>query len=298
MIDFNEMFMFAKVIECGGFLAASKKFGIPKSTLSRKISALEQRLNVRLIQRSTRNIMITEIGKEYYQYCVQMIAAAEKAESLINNKSDQPTGKIRITCPTILMDLGLSKTLAKFMQAYPEVVLQVKIFNRDVDIIAEGYDISFQLMGKESKNSNLIMRKIADISSSFMLNPAGRIHPNQVQEPSDLHQLPTVGWLSSHFQSAWTFNKEGREVKISNESCLVCDDIRLLKEAILCGRATGCLPLKLASQEIHDGTLTTVLNDWQLEPRKIVAIYPSRQGLLPAVRALIDFVVEDFAQDG
>src|SRR6185437_4849710 len=107
-----------------------------------------------------------------------------KAESLINNKSDQPTGKIRITCPTILMDLGLSKTLAKFMQAYPEAVLQVKIFNRDVDIIAEGYDISFQLMGKESKNSNLIMRKIADISSSFMLNPAGRIHPNQVQEPS------------------------------------------------------------------------------------------------------------------
>lgn len=295
MIDFNEMFMFAKVIECGGFLAASKKFGIPKSTLSRKISALEQRLNVRLIQRSTRNIMITEIGKEYYQHCVQMIAAAEKAESLINNKSDQPTGKIRMTCPNILMDLGLSKTLARFMLKYPDVLLHVKIFNRDVDIIAEGYDISFQCMGKRSKSSNLVMRRIASVSPSFMLNPSGRVKPNQIKKPTDLYGMPTVGWLSSHLQSAWTFSKEGREVKISNESCLVCDDIRLIKEAILSGRGIGCLPLELVRQEMIDGTLTTLLNDWQLEPRKIVALYPSRQGLPPAVRALIDFIVEDFS---
>ncbi len=296
MIDFNEMVMFARVVECGGFLSTSKKFGIPKSTLSRRISNLEKRLNVRLIQRSTRNLMVTDIGKEYYQYCLQMISTAEKAECLIINKSEKPTGKIKLTCSNILLDLGLTEVLAKFMLQYPKVSLHVKIFNRNVDIISEGYDLSLKLIADEPKNSNLVMRRICAVPTAFMVAPSATIQYQSINTPEDLSSLPTVGWLSTHLQAAWTFQQADREVKINNESRMVCDDIRLIKESIVKGVGVGCLPLKLARQELLDGSLKTLLDDWTLEQHKIVAFYPSRQGLPPSVRALIDFIVDELAE--
>ncbi|CAI0925016.1 LysR substrate-binding domain-containing protein [Serratia entomophila] len=294
MIDFNEMLMFARVVECGGFLAASKKFGIPKSTLSRKISNLEQRLNVRLIQRSTRKIMITDIGREYYQYCLQMISSAEEAESIIINKSDKPTGKIRLTCSNVLMDLDFSAILAKFMLRYPRVSLHVKIFNRDVDIIAEGYDLSLKIVTNEAKSSNLIMRSIFPLPSAFMISPSAIDRYPLLNKPDDLSKVPTVAWLSSHIPAGWTFRQADREVKITHDPRLACDDIRLIKAALVRGVGVGCLPLKLAARELAQGSLKTIFDDWALETHKIVAIYPTRQGLLPSVRALIDFIIDEF----
>ncbi|ETX45341.1 hypothetical protein P805_01627 [Serratia marcescens BIDMC 44] len=293
MIDFNEMFMFAKVVECGGFLAASKKFGISKSMLSRKISNLEKRLNVRLIQRSTRKIMITDIGKEYYRYCIKMLTAAEEADNFIINKIEKPTGKIRITCSNMLIDLGLPAILTQFMLQYPEVSLHVKIFNRDVDIIAEGYDISLKIVTDVPKNSNLVMRTICTIPSAFMVS-ASAFDKYSLSKPADLSKVPTLGWLSSHVQANWTFRQAKREIKINSDPCLVCDDIRLIKDALVGGVGVGFLPLALAEQELMAGSLKTVFDDWSVEAHKIVAIYPTRQGLPPAVRVLIDFIVDEF----
>lgn len=295
MIDFNEMVMFAKVIECGGFLSASKKFGIPKSTLSRKISNLEKRLNVRLIQRSTRRLMITDIGREYYQYCLQMMIAAEKAENSIINQSEKTVGTVKLTCSNILMDLGLAGVLTNFMRQYPRVNLHVKIFNREVDIISEGYDLSLKLLTEDPKNSSLVMRKICHVPTALMINPAENINYQEINVPEDLANVPTVGWLSAYLQAAWTFQRADHEVKINSDSRMICDDIRLIKEAIIKGIGVGCLPLRLAHQELSDGRLITILDDWTLEQPEIVAFYPSRQGLPPAVRALIDFIVEELA---
>jgi DNA-binding transcriptional LysR family regulator len=223
-----------------------------------------------------------------------MISSAEEAENIIIKKSEKPTGKIRLTCSNLLMDLDLSAILAKFMLQYSRVSLHVKILNRDVDIIAEGYDLALKVVPNEAKSSNLIMRSICPLPSAFMISPSAIEKYPLLNKPEDLSKVPIVVWLSSHTPAGWTFRQADREVRITNDPRLACDDIRLIKSALVRGIGVGYLPLKLAAQELAEGSLKTIFDDWTLETHKIVAIYPTRQGLPPSVRALIDFIIDEF----
>ncbi len=145
VFDLNALFIYAKVVEHGGFAPAGRVLGIPKSTISRKVAQLEARLGVRLVQRSTRQFQVTEIGQAYYRHCVAMTVEAEAAEDVIEQNRSEPCGMVRLTCSTPLLHFELAPMLARFMAQYPNVELYVKTFNRRVDVIAEGYDISLSL---------------------------------------------------------------------------------------------------------------------------------------------------------
>lgn len=139
VFDLNALFIYAKVVEHGGFAPAGRVLGIPKSTISRKVAQLEARLGVRLVQRSTRQFQVTEIGQAYYRHCVAMTVEAEAAEDVIEQNRSEPCGMVRLTCSTPLLHFELAPMLARFMAQYPNVELYVKTFNRRVDVIAEGY---------------------------------------------------------------------------------------------------------------------------------------------------------------
>lgn len=297
MFDLNELFIFAKVVDHGGFAPAGRALDMPKSTLSRRVSQLESRLGVRLIQRSTRQFLVTDIGHAYYRHCVAMMAEAESAEDMIEHNRSEPRGVIRLSCTTTLLDFWVAPMLGKFMAQCPGVELNVKSFNRKVDVISEGYDIALSLCFPPLENSDLVMKVLAKspqvlVASRSLLEK----HP-QPKRPADLSGLPSVSWGNPMVQYSWILTgPEDTTAEVCHSPRLVSDDMPTLKSAVLEGVGVASLPLAVVEKEIAHGSLVTVIPEWKLVDGVITAVFPSRRGLLPSVRTLIDFLARSFEE--
>ena len=145
MNNLDDFYYFARVVDSGGFSAASRLLKVPKSRLSRRIAALEERLGVRLINRSSRQISVTEIGMEVYRYCVDLTVAAEAAEAAVEENLAEPRGKVRVSCPTALLNFLVTGMISRYMQKYPQVEIHLDSTNREVDVVREGFDIALRV---------------------------------------------------------------------------------------------------------------------------------------------------------
>src|SRR5690606_11129356 len=162
MLDLNDLYYFVQVVEHGGFAPASRALGVPKSKLSRRIAQLEERLEVRLIQRSTRQFSVTEIGQTYLAHCKAMLVEAEAAEEAIALTQAEPRGVVRMSCPVALLETRVADMVAAFMVAHPRVEVHLEETNRRVDVVAEGIDIAIRVRPPPLEDSGLIMRVLAD----------------------------------------------------------------------------------------------------------------------------------------
>ena len=145
MVDLNDLFYFAKVVEFGGFAPASRAITVPKSKLSRRVAGLEERLGVRLINRSSRQFSVTEVGQQYYEHCKAMLVEAESAQEAIDTVTAEPRGVIRLACPITLLHVHIGSFLADFMKQYPEITVHLEATNRRVDVISEGVDVAIRV---------------------------------------------------------------------------------------------------------------------------------------------------------
>ncbi|WP_248750741.1 LysR substrate-binding domain-containing protein [Pseudomonas sp. MWU15-20650] len=295
MFDLNELFLYAKVVEHGSFAAAGRALNLPKSTLSRRVNQLESRLGVRLIQRSTRQFQVTDIGQAYYRQCVAMIAEAESAEDVIAFNKSEPRGVIRLSCTTALLNYWVAPMLARFMAQCGSVELNVKSLNRKVDVISEGYDIALSLCFPPLDSSELVM-KVLGKSPQVLVASAAFLqrHPLPLQ-PADLAGLPTLSWGNPMLQYQWELTgPDGAKAQIQHTPRLVSDDMPTLKSAALSGVGAANLPLAVVRDEIADGRLIALLPEWRPTEGVITAVFPSRRGLMPSVRSLIDFLGNAF----
>jgi DNA-binding transcriptional LysR family regulator len=197
MQDLNDLYYFARVVEHGGFAPAGRALGVPKSTLSRRVALLEERLDSRLLQRSTRHFGMTEVGEVYYRHCVAMIAEAEAAQEAIDNTSAEPRGMIRVTCPISLMFSSVAPVISRYMAAHPQVRVQLSATNRRVDVIEEGVDVALRVRFPPLENEGLVMKRLAEsrqllVGSPALLNQFGR--PGT---PAELSRLPGLDLLRS-----------------------------------------------------------------------------------------------------
>lgn len=167
MQDLNDLYYFVQVVEHQGFAPAGRALSIPKSKLSRRIALLEERLGVRLIQRSTRRFAVTEIGQAYYQHCLAMLVEANAAQEVIDRVSAQPQGTVRISCPTALLDYQIGDILARFLATCPRVQMQLESTNRRVDVIGEGFDIAIRVRFLLLEDSGLVMRVLGKARSAW-----------------------------------------------------------------------------------------------------------------------------------
>lgn len=295
MFDLNELFLYAKVVEHGGFAAAGRALNLPKSTLSRRVGQLEARLGARLIQRSTRQFQVTDVGQAYYRHCVAMIAEAESAEDVVAFNKSEPRGLIRLSCTTALLNYWLAPMLAQFMAQCDNVELNVKSFNRKVDVIAEGYDIALSLCFPPLESSELVM-KLLGKSPQVMVASAAFLQDYPLpSQPTDLAGLPTVHWGNPLLQYKWELTgQDGVTAQAQHTPRLVSDDLPTLKNAVLAGVGIANLPWVVVKQEVSDGRLVVLLPEWQPTEGVITAVFPSRRGLMPSVRALIDFLGDAF----
>ncbi|MNF34681.1 HTH-type transcriptional regulator DmlR [compost metagenome] len=297
MIDLNELFIYAKVVDHGGFAQAGRALNMPKSTLSRRVSQLEARLGVRLIQRSTRQFQVTDIGHAYYRHCVAMMAEAEYAEDVVEQNRSEPRGIIRMSCTTPLLNFWVAPLLGKFMAQCPSVELYVKGFNRKVDVISEGYDIALSLCFPPLENSDLVMKVLAN-SRQVLVASKEFLEKHRVPElPADLSGLPSVSWGNPLLHYSWVLNgPNSATAEVSHTPRLVSDDMSTLKSAVLEGVGIANLPLRVVENEIRNGLLIIVTPDWRPSDGVITAVFPSRRGLLPSVRSLIDFLAKSFEE--
>jgi DNA-binding transcriptional LysR family regulator len=296
MEDLNDLYYYAQVVDHGGFAKAARTLGFQKSFLSRRIAALEKRLGVRLIQRSTRSFSVTELGEAYYRTCIAMLMQAEEAQATIERARSQPKGSLRVTCPTALLRFLLEDAVPRFLSLFPQVDLQLEASNRRVDVIAEGIDIALRVRFPPLENSGLVMRKL-DESKQFLVASPGLIRSRgKVLEPGDLEGWPSLVQGSGQPSLTWRLNQVDREQAIvSHDPRLVTDDVGLLRKAALEGLGAVQMPTFIVWDDVRSGILVRLLPDWTLPTSIIHAVFSSRQGLLPSVIAFLEFLSAECA---
>ncbi|CAB5515862.1 HTH-type transcriptional regulator DmlR [Achromobacter anxifer] len=295
MHDLNDLYYFVQVVKNGGFAPAGRALDIPKSRLSRRIALLEDRLGVRLIQRSTRSFAVTELGQEYYEQCLSMLAGAEAAQEVIDRTRAEPQGTIRMSAPPALIYYFLGELVARFMVRCPKVNVYLKSFSRPVDVLREGFDIAVRVRFGPIESSDLVMKPLGMSCQCLVASPELARALPLPGDPNALSQLPTLALGTEQRESHWRLDgPDGARMIVPFTPRLVTDDMLALKRAALNGVGVVALPLLMIRDELDAGTLVDVGAPWQPEAGSVHAIFPSRRGLLPGVRDLLDFMSTEY----
>ncbi|KAA0945540.1 MULTISPECIES: LysR substrate-binding domain-containing protein [unclassified Pseudomonas] len=295
--DLNTLYYFTQVVEHRGFAAAGRALGMPKSKLSRRISELEERLGVRLINRSSRHCSLTEIGQAYYQRCLAMRVEAESAAEVIERNRSEPQGIVRLSCPTALLNSWVGPMLTRYMLKYPLVELHIESTNRRVDVIHEGVDVALRIRFPPLENTDLVMKVLGNSTQCLVGSPLFVSHLSNPPLPADLNGLPSLHWGSGQREYQWElFGENGASAVIRHFPRMITDDLLALRHAACAGVGVAHLPSVVVREDIAAGRLVSLIPGWSPRTGIVHAIFPSRRGLLPSVRTLIDFLGEAFVQ--
>ena len=268
---------------------------MPKSKLSRRISNLEEELGVRLLQRSSRRFAVTEIGAEYHRHCLAMLVEVDAAQAVIERTRAEPQGVVRMSCPTALLDYQVGDMVARFMSAYPRVVVQLESTNRRVDVISEGFDIAVRVRFPPLEDVDLVMKVLGDSHQRLVASPELLRGANGSLKPQDLSALPSLDEGPVHGEHAWQLQRlDGTQAVVRHTPRLISDDRLALRLAALRGVGIVQLPTMMVWHDLKQGLLVDVVPEWAPRPGIVHAVFPSRRGLLPAVRHLIDFLAAEF----
>jgi DNA-binding transcriptional LysR family regulator len=295
--DLNTLYYFTQVVEHHGFAAAGRALDMPKSKLSRRIAELEERLGVRLLHRSSRHCSLTEIGQAYYQRCLAMRVEAESAAELIERNRSEPQGMVRVSCPTALLNSWVGPMLTCYMLKYPLVELFIESTNRRVDLIHEGFDVALRVRFPPLENTDMVMKVLGNSTQSVVGSPSFLSRLSTPASPADLSGLPSLHWGAAQREYQWElFGADGSTAMIRHAPRMVTDDLLALRHAAVAGIGIVHLPSVVVRDEIAAGQLVELVPGWVPKSGVIHAIFPSRRGLLPSVRTLIDFLGEEFSR--
>lgn len=282
----QDMALFALVAERGSFTAAANEAGLPKSSVSQRISQLEQHVGLRLLNRTTRKINLTFAGERYLIHCREMLEASERADFALQRLRDNPSGRLRITCPAGIGATLLARMNAQFQQSYPDVVLEVSISDDLVDLVETGYDVALRT-GKP-QDSSLIGRMIGHSPRVLVASPDYlRTHPS-IEHPSQLtehHCIVHRAW------NEWMLQNGDEFYRCVLPSLHTTDNLLYARECAMEGMGITLLPSFLMDASQAAGTLKTVLPEWKPQGNDLYLVYPSRKLNSPALASYIDFAM-------
>ncbi len=293
MQPLDDFYYFAKVVEHGSYAKAGRSLGIPKSRLSRHVGALEGRLGVRLVNRSTRRFAVTEVGHEVYRHVQAMLAEADAAVEAVEFARAEPRGVVKVSCPIALAQTSLARILPEFMARYPRVRLLLHVSNRRVDVLNEGFDAALRVRTHPSGEDGLVMRSFREVCELLVASRSYLDRAARPERPEQLAELDTLGFAPEAERQSWELiGPQGDVVRIEHAPRLVCHDFVVLRSAVLEGLGIALLPENVAHADLDSGKLERVLPAWNVPQGICHVVFPSRRGMLPAVRALIDFLAE------
>jgi DNA-binding transcriptional LysR family regulator len=293
--DLNDLYLFAQVIEHHGFTAAGEALGVSKSHISRRITDLEANLGVRLLQRTSRRLSLTDAGEELYAHCRAMIAEAQAGEEAVRRRTAEPTGLVRASMPVAITDIVLARLLPRFMLRYPKVRLAIEASHRQVDLVEEHVDVVIRGLGFEVESSSLVQAPLCTARWGLVASPVYLTQTGTIGEPDALPHGDLLFYASINepVTVLRLIGANGDAAIRTIQPRLQSDNIAALKEAALAGMGIAGLPLYACTREIEMGTLCVVLPEWRPREGRLAVLFPTRRGMMPAVRALVDFLKDE-----
>jgi DNA-binding transcriptional LysR family regulator len=279
-IEPNDLLLFARIAESGSFSRAAQRTGLPKSTLSRRISALERRLGERLLLRTTRKLTVTEFGLGLLDHARGVVEETEAAAALVQHRQAEPSGRLRISMPSDFANLALGKLLADFMARFPAISLELDLSPRRVDLVGEGFDLAIR-MGDLPDDATLVARRIVLFSGGLYASPAYTARQGVPESPDDLAAHHTLGLLGAGGAATWRLAR-GKAVWEGVPSAqATANSPELLVRLACMGAGIAAVPDISALPYVGSGELVRVLPEWSLPPAAGWAVFPGRR-LMPA----------------
>jgi DNA-binding transcriptional LysR family regulator len=287
-MDLNQMLVFVRVVQAGSFSAAARQLGAPKSTLSRKVSELEERLGSRLLQRTTRKLGLTDAGRIYFDHAARIVAEAQIAEQAVGHLQASPRGLLRVTTP--LSFVVLPPLVSAFAKKYPDVQLDIVCSDRRVDLVDENFDVAIRTGALA--DSSLVARPLGTFKRVVVAAPEYCKEHGTPTRPADLERHACITFGAGISPNTWVLGSGEQRVEIHVTPRLTANDLDILRSAALDGLGIAFIPEFACAEDVRKNRLRHVLPEWCSAETPVHAVYPTARHLSPKVGAFIDLVRE------
>ncbi len=294
MDRFEEMRVFAAVIDAGSFVKAADALRMSKAAVSRYVAELESRLGVRLMQRTTRRLSITDEGQRFYERCQDLLAGVHDAEAELTSRSQEVGGLLRINAPLTFGIHHLAPVWPLFQAAYPKVLLDITLADQMADLVEEGYDLAIRIA--TLPDSILVSKRLASTRIILCASPEYLARHGVPEHPRDLAQHSMISYAYWSTRGEWRFDGPDGPAVVRVKPTLCTNNGDTCRQAALAGRGIVLQPSFIVGNDVRDGTLVELMPQYRSSELGIYAVYPTRRYVLPRVRALIDFLAEHFRE--
>lgn len=295
MDRFHNMSVFVEVVEQGGFTAAMDKTGLSRAQVSKLVMQLEEHLGTRLLNRTTRSISLTEMGRIYYERCKALLVEVDEIDSMASEQTSTPRGTLTIGAPSSFGTLHFKNVITEYMKRYPQVQISLHLTDRFVDVVDEGFDVVVRIA--ELADSSLIARKLSTCKLVVCASPSYLKEHGEPKVPQDLALHHCLLYSNAPKPDTWTlYGPAGMEtVRVSGP--LTADNGDILKAAALAGQGVVFMPTFIVGEDIRSGKLQQILIDYCPPDLAINAMFPSRRYLSAKVRTFVDFTADYFGDE-
>lgn len=283
-VDLDEILTFTKVVQGGSFTAAATAIGMPKSTVSRKISDLEARVGARLLQRTTRRVSLTDIGRVYYEHCLRIVAEIEEAQLAVSQLQSEPRGLLRVTAPLAFSFLG--PIFAEYLRLFPDVEVDLVCTDRMVDLVEEHFDLA--LRAGATPDTSLVARRLGAVRRRLVAAPEIAKRLDKSTELAELAGHPCIAFAPE--RETWKLRSGAKNAELTVRPRLVVNDYEMLRSVARAGFGIALLPEYMCAEDLLAGRLVPVLASWSAPEVPMFALYPSTRHLAPKVVALLDLL--------
>ncbi|WP_306031142.1 LysR family transcriptional regulator [Stappia sp. MMSF_3263] len=290
MYNLNDLRFFVQAVDCGGFAAAGRLTGAPKSTVAKRVAELERQLGARLLQRSSRSFHLTDLGRDVYEHARAAVIEAEAAEQAVKRRLAEPSGLVRLTTSVPVARFHLAPRLAGIMQRHPKIELRLNVSDRFVDLLHEGFDIAVRSHAGPLPDSGLVQRRMGVETVILAASPEFLARAGTPRTPAELESFETIGTGSD---APWPLTHEsGEQASLVPRMRLSLDEAGMLLAAAEAGLGVTCLPETVAQTALAEGRLVRLLPGWRAGTITTTILTPHRRGVLPSVRAVVEALLE------
>ncbi|TGQ42747.1 LysR family transcriptional regulator [Mesorhizobium sp. M00.F.Ca.ET.216.01.1.1] len=288
--------VFRHVAELNSFAEAGRRLGLSPPAISKNIAELEAHLGVRLINRTTRRMALTEEGRIYLEHVTHGLDALARADQILCPIKTAPSGTLRVSAPMTVTLTWLSAAIPEFLSRYPDLKLDLHLDDRRVDIVREGFDLAIR--GSDNlEDSSLVARKLAVMPHVLCAAPSYFEKHGRPKTPSDLKAVNCIRFSLSGHADIWEFRKDGRTERIAIDGRYSVSSSLAVRDALRAGFGVSLIPCLYVESDLNAGRLQSALDDWNTVETTLYAVYPARQHLAPKIRVFLDFLIEEFSRN-
>ena len=289
-MDLNDIVVFTKVVETKSFTGAADALGLPKSTVSRKLAQLEERLGVRLVQRTTRKLALTDIGEAYYERCARIVADIASAEQVVTDMQASPRGRLRVSATVDFSTGHLGAIVASFLANHPEINVEVEAGDKIVDLIEEGFDVAIRF--GPLAESSLVARRLCSVQLVACASPAYLARRGTPKHAEDLDEHDHVLFTPASRNQTWTLTNGEQTYEFGRPARFASNNFGAVREVTRAGGGIALVSDFMLGEDIDSGALVRVLPDWTSRPTEVHAVYPARQNMPPRLALFLDHLAQ------